>query len=260
MAGSNGRSNVVVGAENGISPRSGSKMMKTHLIRSFKPTGDYRQEITQFSGEEFTGKFEKGKEYWVGVSVFIPEDWSTDYRGFKNGKLVKSTSGGIILQMHDAHTADPTWRHGLTTVVAYTEDGFRIWNRASECHRKKGADLQGCLVNQRKGNKLEIFSEDAPMEIGQWNDFVFNVKYSPNSDGFVKVWVNGEDIVNSHGANYYSEYTDKYYPFFKMGLYQPQFKKFGWSKDIVWEVEERTLYHDEVRIGDSTSDYQEVAP
>ena len=96
------------------------------------------------------------------------------------------------------------------------------------------------------------------MKLGQWNDFVMHLNFTSDTDGFMRIWINGKLELDQSGRNYYEEHSR--YPFFKMGLYQSQYKFSGWSEDIIWNVNERTLYHDELRIGGAQSSYDEVAP
>jgi hypothetical protein len=258
-----GNSPTIVGTEKGITPRSGSKMMKSYLNR-FTSSTNYRTEAAITDSRKFKNMFERGKEYWVGASVYLPQDWNMNYGGTKkNGTPTEERhAGGIILQFHDrAYLApgggvdrddrDGSWRDGLTLVVRHTKQGFKISNGSFGC-RKRPA----CLSNPNIKNEIKILSKTVPMKLGQWNDFVFHVKFSPNSDGFMKVWTNGKLAYNLQGPNYFNEATDEAYPFFKMGLYQAQYKFKGWSKDVKWNVNERTIYHDNLRIGDANSSFE----
>ncbi|MEE9327091.1 MAG: heparin lyase I family protein [Cocleimonas sp.] len=254
---SSGNSPQIVTAENGITPRGGTQMMKS-VVNRFTSNVNYRTEAVASSYQNFNGEFEKGKEYWLGVSVFIPADWSMDYGATKNGRsLEERLAGGIILQFHDRSYLDKSWRYGLPLVVRHTKQGFMISNRADGCgNTRPGQQTRpGCVP----GTPLPNFKkENIPMLLGQWNDFVMHVKWSDQSDGFIDIWVNGVKELEQNGVNYYSEHTK--YPYFKMGLYQSSYKLKGWSKDVVYNVNERTLYHDELRIGGSESSFEEVSP
>ena len=254
---SSGNSPQIVTEENGITPRGGSHMMKS-VVNRFTSNVNYRTEAVAAAFQDFNGEFEKGKEYWLGVSVFMPEDWSMDYGATKNGRqLEERLAGGIVLQFHDRSYLDKSWRYGLPLVVRHTAQGFKISNRADECgNTRPGQQTRpGCIP----GTPLPRFNkENIPMLLGQWNDFVMHFKWSDSSDGFIDIWVNGEKELEQDGINYYSEHTK--YPYFKMGLYQSSYKLKGWSKDIIYNVNERTLYHDELRIGGEFSSFEDVAP
>lgn len=256
---SSGNPPQIVTEEHGITPRGGSHMMKS-VVNRFTSSVNYRTEAVAVaaSDQDFNGEFEKGKEYWLGVSVFMPAGWSMDYGLSKNGReLEERLASGIILQFHDRSYLDKSWRYGLPLVVSHTKQGFRISNRGDECgNTRPGQQARpGCIP----GARLPRFNKDnIPMLLGQWNDFVMHIKWSDRSDGFIDIWVNGNKELEQDGVNYYSEHTK--YPYFKMGLYQSSYKLKGWSKDVVYNVNERTLYHDELRIGGSESSFEDVSP
>lgn len=54
-------------------------------------------------------------------------------------------------------------------------------------------------------------------ELGKWHDFVFHVKWSPDNDGFIQAWNDGEKIVDFKGS---TENQDEVGPVFKFGLYR----------------------------------------
>lgn len=231
-----GNSPEIVTAQNGVSPRSGKHMMRTYLNRETSET-NYRTEA------RLEQDFDKGKEYWLGVSVFLPQDWSMDYGG-------SWTSQGIVLQFHDRAHEDPTWRALLPFIVEHHQDGWRIKNHA----------LSGKEINQSQGTgNLKTFSTIVPYKLGQWNDFVLNVKFSgaesrDDTNGFIKVWVNGNQVLNHVGQNYYGEQTKG--PYFKLGIYSA-----GWKQPDKWVgPSSRLLYHDALRVGDANSSYAEVSP
>ena len=257
---------IVVGAENGVTPRTGSFMMKSHVKRWTLPVRrnpdgsrlpDYRSEVAVTRrNQNFDGVFEFGKEYWLGVSVYIPADWSLDYGSALNGVArADRKAKGSILQIHDTAFNDGTWRYGIPFTVNHSKDGFHIWNRGNGC----GNRGDSCLNNPNNRNQLKLFNEVAPMKKGQWNDFVMNFKWSPDADGFIKLWVNGNLELDSRGANYYNEHVEgpNGQPYFKMGLYQHSYMA---PESVVFNVEERTLYHDELRIGGENSSFDEVSP
>lgn len=233
-----GNSPEIVTARNGVGPRSGNYMMKTYLNRETS-SNNFRTEATLGS----PGVFEKGKEYWLGMSIYLPKDWSLDY-GNKQ-------SNGIVWQFHGRAYKDPdNWRTILPLTVVHTEDGWVIRN-----HTFSTAE-----VNERIGpGNLKKFSKVVPYNLGQWTDFVMNVKFSgaespDDTNGFFKVWVNGQMVLDYTGQNYFGEQTQG--PYFKFGLYNS-----AWKYVDTWTgPSSRLLYHDELRIGDANSSFSEVAP
>lgn len=50
-----------------------------------------------------------------------------------------------------------------------------------------------------------------------WHDFIMHVKWSPDSDGLLEVWHQGNKVANSMGANCYEDLLN---PYFKVGIYK----------------------------------------
>lgn len=133
------------------------------------------------------------------------------------------------------------------------------------------ANKQGMIVDsggqlvfflQRQGEKEDAICEkfiimDKMSEIrGEWLDFVMQVKWTGNADGFLKFWVKKEN-----GANYSQkiDYKGRTFwndedkgPYFKMGLYMGDP---GWKGPA-----ERTVYTDEYRLGNAECDFHDVDP
>ncbi len=82
------------------------------------------------------------------------------------------------------------------------------------------------------------------INLGEWNDIIFEIKWSTDNDGYVKGWINGESFTNGkiHGRNMYNP-TPKN---LKLGLYR--------GPNV---LSENNVYYDEIRIGGS---YEEVDP
>jgi hypothetical protein len=227
----------LVTAQNGVNPRAGKYMMRTYLNRETSST-NFRTEVTVNS----PGSLDKGKAYWISVSVFLPKDWNLNY-GSKD-------SDGIVWQFHDRSYKDPNWRQILPLTAMHTQEGWLIRNHY----------YPTLAINKSKGlGNLVKFSKVVPYKLGQWNDFVMNVKFSGaqsenDTNGFIKLWINGEQILNLSGQNFFGEQT--YGPYFKFGLYNS-----AWKYTDRWTgPSSRLLYHDEIKIGDANSSYAEVAP
>jgi hypothetical protein len=82
---------------------------------------------------------------------------------------------------------------------------------------------------------------------GQWLDFVINIKFSYGANGFLKVWKDGVLVTDDAGGNCFND--DKG-PYLNMGIYSR----------CLDQDQTITIYYDELRIGDSNSNYDEVAP
>jgi hypothetical protein len=92
-----------------------------------------------------------------------------------------------------------------------------------------------------------------PADIGEWVDWVFHYKID-DQDGIIRIWRNGELVVDFTGDNHQIEKHDGTY--LKFGLYASQFKKLTTMPDGA----SRTVYHDEIRIAGADGSYELVAP
>jgi hypothetical protein len=84
-----------------------------------------------------------------------------------------------------------------------------------------------------------------PANPGQWKDFVFHIKASAGSDGFLKAWVNGQ---------VWADYTG---PTIKNGSKQST-TRIGIYKGP--DDSTHNMYYDEIRVHDANSSYSQVAP
>ncbi|HEY1023908.1 MAG TPA: malectin domain-containing carbohydrate-binding protein [Sphingobacteriaceae bacterium] len=91
-----------------------------------------------------------------------------------------------------------------------------------------------------------------PYEKGKWTDWVVHVKFSHESDGIFELWKDGKLVVKTTGRNNYRDLKGNY---FKIGVY-----KYAWTDGYASTTTTRTLYYDDVKIGDGTSSYADVAP
>ncbi|MBT3865706.1 hypothetical protein HOF78_01235 [Candidatus Woesearchaeota archaeon] len=81
------------------------------------------------------------------------------------------------------------------------------------------------------------------INLGEWNDLVFEIKWSTEDDGYIKAWLNGQLFTDKSGIiNMYNPTPKK----LKVGLYR------GPSARM-----ENTVYYDNIRIGGS---YELVDP
>ena len=94
------------------------------------------------------------------------------------------------------------------------------------------------------------YTDIGPVLSNQWVDFVFHVRWDNsdnNNSGILEVWKNGEKVIDRHNVK-----TAAITNYFKLGI-----NKFGWPAG---SITNRTLFFDEVRIGDEKATYEDVAP
>ena len=219
-------------AGNGVvrSPvRSGKYAVKFNL--TYDPEKIYVKH--QLNPENFD--FQISKEYWVGFSVFFPSDWKTDTQE-------------LVFQCHGKpdFSLGETWR---SPPLSFSIDGDSMfWRNRWD---PKPVTIDNNPRPEGGSEKIWIGSMDSSNK-GRWIDFVLNIKWSYESDGFLKIWKDGKVIVDRKGPNSYNDRGGVKGPLF--GIY-----KWTWQKKPS-NVTQRIVYHDEVRVGDASSSYNEVSP
>lgn len=169
-----------------------------------------------------------GGEHWYGMSINLPTSYIAD------------PNEEVLFQLHA--TADDGEGHTSPPVALQTKDGrWRmqiLW------------DSRAINTSQNWSN-VKIIDLGA-YEKGAWTDWVFHIKSSYQTDGLIEIWKNGKLVATYNGPN---NYNDKVGNFLKMGIY-----KWGWKEGIYSTTTKRTLYFDEIRIGNQNSSYEDVAP
>lgn len=188
-----------------------------------------RAEITRHGSG---GANNENRDCWFGWSLYLPADWQIDPQ-----------SPEIVTQWHEQPDIElgEDWR---SPPLALLVRGDR-WLFDVRWDSKPVTD----------GNTPEG-REDVPagtIDRGAWTDWVLHVRWSYRGDGLLEVWKNGEKVVNRRGPNCYNDRKETY---FKTGVY-----KWDWKSNPQRSVvDRRVLYVDEIRWGDATSSYEEVAP
>ena len=161
-----------------------------------------------------------GQERWIGWSLYIPED-------YPNG------SRHTLLQQQFTKEVRRGGANADKKKCGSEADSHKLF-------LENGKLSYYVFDNQDSKN---LVCKNSPMNLkkGQWTDLVMNAKLDGSDSGFIKIWQDGKLVVNHRGNLGTSSNR------FKLGQYQ------GNRVD-------RTLYLDEVKIGDSNSSYEEVAP
>ena len=95
------------------------------------------------------------------------------------------------------------------------------------------------ITHQTGPDKVTLYSTQDEIR-GRWLDFKFQIRFSTDTNGTIKAWIDGNPAVDYHGVNAYPENAQTGYPnpsrfYFKMGLY----------RDLM--AEPMTIYIDEYR-------------
>lgn len=188
-------------------------------------SGGYRAEL-------WSGNSVYGQDFWYGFSYYLPSDWVAD----------PNTSW---LNLAQWHTTPDDGEIGSSPPIA-----LRISNNSWLLRRYESK--VSCYTPIMNSSEVEyddiyngtnIFSDGS---VGNWTDWVFNIKFSCGSDGYIKAWKNGVQVLDYTGV---TAYNDSLGPYFKTGVYR--------STNVVLD---RYYYADSYRFGNSSSSYDLVSP
>ncbi len=223
-----------------------SNAYSCEVVQDHARTGDYAlKAYVSYEGNHYRSEvipknmnLDLGKEYWFGVSIYLPADWNTEYKS--------KCDGGSLFQLHhNSWSGYPEMDLPLTVWHGYNYD----------------ADWRVTRAGEGGQGFVDLYAEPLDDSLGKWTDWVFDVRFSPGSDGFVKVWKDGVQVADSPGSNFAEGYPTKGPINFQMGLYMWGYRPSPSSCDnAVFSTTERTAYIDEFRVGDADSSYEEVAP
>ncbi|HEY6504655.1 MAG TPA: polysaccharide lyase [Chitinophagaceae bacterium] len=104
-------------------------------------------------------------------------------------------------------------------------------------------------VTNSGGTAPNEYTDIGPVLSNQWVDFVIHTRWTTDSTGLLQVWMKGNLMINRTGIKTASDA-----PYFKLGI-----NKFGWGIQPSTTTL-RILYFDEVRIGNASATYNDVAP
>ena len=166
---------------------------------------------------------------WFSFSIFLPADYQKD------------VASEILAQWHESPDAalGETWR--TAPISLRSQNGY--WRAAIQWSPEQ--------VNTDRTVAGKKSFQIGKQKKGVWTSFVFHIRFSCNADGLLEIWKDGESVVNYTGPNYYN---DKKGPFFKLGIYKPEWK----SKTNKSTVTNRVVFYDDVIIGNENADLKTI--
>lgn len=193
-----------------------------------------KADVTEYKGyvrAEIRRESEVENERWYGFSNYLPGDFVPD-------PLAEN-----IAQWHDVPDWDlgESWRSPPISLGIENDHYYVkiLWASAT------------VNTNNTKDGEKKI--DLGHVDKDKWNDWVFHIRFSYQSDGLVEIWKNKQKKFSLQGPN---SFNDKHYPYFKIGIY-----KWGWKGWADYSPEDkRVLFYDEVRIGNQHSNLEEVSP
>jgi hypothetical protein len=167
--------------------------------------------------------------YWIGFSVYIPSSYSWP----DSSKILADGAGEWQLLWQAHGVMDECDQDNLNPpIAAFVRNGGYLFTI-------KGDDRE-CIARPYVRSKTYSVS----LKKGVWHDVVLNLKYSYSDNGFYKVWIDGEQVVDDSGMNTYKQSKG---PNFVIGPYGHMER-------------ETTIYYDEFRVGGASSSFDEVSP
>jgi len=118
----------------------------------------------------------QGREQWWAHSILFPDDFA-------------SGSWATVFDFH--HTGNQPGQPNFQIFVG--PGGFLTF----------GGQGGPVVVSDAVGNQFTYGANIGPLVKNVWYDFVYHVKWSANSDGFFKAWINGALWVDHHGPTLY---------------------------------------------------------
>jgi hypothetical protein len=163
---------------------------------------------------------------YLKFNLFPGNTWAIDsqepFRGSERVELSGNLSGSL------ARFPGPTSRSIWISDAVYVEKGDPIttdWLMIGQIHDRVGIGPVFSM-NIHTGDYLsfDILTKDfakslgeIPFARGRWYRRVMNLKFDPSGNGFIKVWIDGKQIVDYHGVT--GNPDTKYY-YWKFGLYR----------------------------------------
>ncbi len=191
---------------------------------------------TNYSRTEILGKrndtksfvtfFYPGKEYWIGFSIYLSDDWETD-----------NTSKEVVFQLH-GNGGGGQYQIPPFALIVDGDDWY--WGISSDVDPTP--------------DEADEFGRVA-LTKGEWVDFVIHAKFSYSYDGygFYEIWKNDTSLFTRNGPNCYNDERKIRGP--QTGIY-----KWDWSQSGEYDVSQRIMYLDAIKVGGENSSYADVAP
>ena len=217
----------------GIPPTATSEILPrvgTHCMKSQLEPGEKRSEVKVYKGYATIGK-----EHWYGFSVFLPEGFAIN----DNWEAVAQWHGTPDFGIGESYRS--------AAMALYTGNANLSETRGEWTVNVRWDSKRNTFVDEEPVYEGIKTFEFGPYETGVWTDWVFHVKWSYKSDGFLEIWKNRIKVLGRGGPNCFNDAVG---PYFKMGIYRG-----GRGAG-----EARTIYHDEFKMADANSIYEDVAP
>jgi polysaccharide lyase-like protein len=204
--------------------REGKSALKSSLNRRTSDVS-FRTEMKIRGGMRGPQKMTWGRDYWIGFSILLPNDW------------IHSGDGELLAQIH-ASPNDGRGYSGVPFEIRAGRGDWEIWTRGQSVKKK-------------------LYTlNDAYTDRGHWVDWVVHYRPSYDSNGIIRVWKNGALVVDQTDRP--TAAKSNIGPYWKMGVYAGVWKDRNCCNNT---PEEKVVYHDALRIASGPdAGYHDVAP
>jgi hypothetical protein len=172
-----------------------------------------------------------GTERWYGFSTYVDPTWHDN---------TSDPNGTIVLQLHGP--SDPgEIAHSPQFAIMITRDNrWRSWT------------LHDANAISTSSSFKKITRDHGPVTKGVWVNWVIHAKWHYNDSGLLEIWKDGVKVTTYNGPNTFNDQTQLTVAF---GVY-----KSWYSREQPNPRDTLIIYHDQIKVGDHTSSYDEVAP
>jgi hypothetical protein len=236
-----------------INARSGKYAVKFKILQNTSldtNIGGSRRPRAQLSkpkGISAGLSVDKGKEYWAGFSIFVPNDWVTD-----------NTRHDSIADFHVVRDrcTNGVWDQINGAIEPESSSPLQFDILGNDWRIRSKWDSRPCHTNPTEGQDI-VYRK--PFKKGVWTDFVVRVIFSYDNKGILQIWKNDggnnglELIVDRIGVP--NSFNNEVGNYFKFGIYKAK-----WETQTDSPVQKRVIYFDEVRFADTDGSKSIVSP
>ncbi len=119
----------------------------------------------------------------------------------------------------------------------------------SPCLALRVRDREWCLTNRWDGRRITPSNRSpsselwtGALDLGVWVGWTVHARWSHGSDGLLRIWKDGHQIVEKRGPNSYNDPRGMY---FEIGIYKPPWD----NRPANSRVDQRIVEHDDIWFG-----------
>ena len=181
---------------------------------------------------------EKGfNERWYGILSYVPRHWNVD----------PNEAADILIQWH---AIPGNWRP--------------TYPNLSICINNSNWQVRQNFGSPQKNPERKLYNLDKPLDLGQWVAWIIHANWSPGKDGLLRIWKDGEKVLDQRGANVYGTIGKEYTPYLKTGIYHPEWNLNSDARKKRYEAEipgvtKKETYVAKVVVGSEDATYDIMA-